>query len=424
MMGDRPLEPAVAAGIDLRQRACEIQRQREALQHGGGVGVCSLTRTRSVIRSVIKQDWAVMLRQGVKPRGVVPQYMDPRELESRQDDPDLALAWRALVSELRVVPDCEVMATLSDAQGCILWTGGNSKIRDEAGSYGFGCGAQWTEMGTNGIRLVTQWPLRAVQIYGPEHWMDCELRWACTAVRVMDPHTRRLLAVINVTGPWTKVHSDTLGWLNLIARRIEDAVCKAPHRMHWRRLVDAAAPLQRIEAATLVIDRHGMVVDAYGCSAQVGDRVLPETGEFTCGKTFVPALGWSLLEPLPEQGWLIRAQQGDEDTPVIQVTLDLTDPIQGWVKVSGPNVSWQSTIRPLHAKILQQLASRPEGLTPQELNAQLYRPAAKTTVIPEMSKLRKELGGLLQPRGNNNYKLDPNITLDIKQLTNASISGL
>jgi hypothetical protein len=45
-------------------------------------------------------------------------------------------------------------------------------------------------------------------------------------------------------------------------------------------------------------------------------------------------------------------------------------------------------------------------------------------VIPEMSKLRKELGGLLQPRGNNNYKLDPNITLDIKQLTNASISGL
>jgi hypothetical protein len=116
-MGDRPLEPAVAAGIDLRQRACEIQRQREALQHGGGVGVCSPTRTRSVIRSVIKQDWAVMLRQGVKPRGVVPQYMDPRELESRQDDPDLALAWRALVSELRVVPDCEVMATLSDAQG-------------------------------------------------------------------------------------------------------------------------------------------------------------------------------------------------------------------------------------------------------------------------------------------------------------------
>jgi hypothetical protein len=58
------------------------------------------------------------------------------------------------------------------------------------------------------------------------------------------------------------------------------------------------------------------------------------------------------------------------------------------------------------------------------LNAQLYRPAAKTTVIPEMSKLRKELGGLLQPRGNHNYKLNPNITLDIKQLTNASISGL
>jgi hypothetical protein len=38
----------------------------------------------------------------------------------------------------------------------------------------------------------------------------------------------------------------------------------------------------------------------------------------------------------------------------------------------------------------QQLASRPENLTPEELNAQLYGPAAKTTVIPEMSKLRKD----------------------------------
>lgn len=246
--------------------------------------------------------------------------------------------------------------------------------------------------------------------------MDSELRWACTAVRVMDVHTRRLLAVINVTGPWTKVHNDTLGWLNLIARRIEEAVSRAPHRLHWRRLVDAAVPLRRIGAPTsLVIDRHGVVVDAYGCSTQVGDRVLPETGEFTCGKTFVPALGWCVLEPLPEHGWLIRSQHGDEDHPVIQVTLDLTDPLQRWVTVSGPNVSWQSKIRSLHVKILVQLASRPEGLTPEELNAQLYGPTAKTTVIPEMSKLRKELAGLLQPRGNNKYKLNPNITLDIKQ---------
>lgn len=401
-MGKRRLEPAVGAGIDLRQRACEIQREREALQHGGGVAAYSPTTMRPVMRPVIKQDWITMLRQGVKPREVAPQFVDPRELEGLRGDRDLALAWQVLVDELGVVGNSEVMATLSDARGCITRMGGNRKIRDEADRHGFRCGALWAEMGTNGIRLVTQSSLRGAQIYGPEHWMDFQLRWACTAVRVMNPRTRLLLAVINVTGPWTRVHSDTLGWLYQIALRIEDAVRSEAHRMEWPRLSEAAGSLERIGAPALVIDSHGVVVAAHRSSVQVGDQALPETVEITSGETFLPTLGWCLLEPLPARGWLIRSQQPDEDDPVIRVTLDLTDPTQRWVRVAGPNVSWQSKIRPLHAKILQRLASRPEGLTPNELNADLYGPTTKTTVIPEISKLRIELGGLLQPPATTN----------------------
>ncbi|MBV9314123.1 MAG: hypothetical protein JO100_10380 [Pseudonocardia sp.] len=416
-MDERPLEPAVAAGIDLRQRAREIQREREALQHGGGLAFRSPARMQPVIRPVIEQDWVTMLRQGVKPREVTPQFMDPRELEVLRDDPDLALAWYVLTNELGVVRDSEAMATLSDARGCITWVGGNSKIRDEAEGCGFCCGARWAEMGTNGIRLVTHSPLRGVQIYGPEHWMDFQVRWACTAVRILDPRTRRLLAVVNMTGPWTKVHSDTLGWLYRIVLRVEDAVRSAPHRMQWQQLLEAAGPLERIGAPTLVIDRHGVVVTTHNIeTARVGDRMFPGTGKITSGETFLPALGWCLLEPLPAHGWLIvRRRQRGEDNPRIRVTLDLADPTQLWVRVTGPNVSWQSKIRPLHAKILQRLARRPEGVTPDGLNTDLYGPAAKTTVIPEMSKLRTEFGGLLQPPGKNKYKLGPNIILDIKQ---------
>ncbi|MBV9142758.1 MAG: hypothetical protein JO115_17905 [Pseudonocardiales bacterium] len=259
-MRETPLEPALAAGIDPAQRAREIQRVREALQHSGGVAVSARTKTQLVIRLVIKQDWDTMLRQGVKSREVTPQFVDPRELEALQDDPNLALARQVLVHQLGVVRHVEMMATLSDARGCITWTGGNTKVRDEADGHGFRCGAKWAEMGTNGIRLVTQSSLRGAQIYGPEHWMDFQLRWACTAVRVVDPHTRRLLAVINLTGPWTKVHSDTLGWLYQIALRIEDALRSAPHRVQWRRLAVAAGPLERIRGPALVIDRDGVVV--------------------------------------------------------------------------------------------------------------------------------------------------------------------
>jgi hypothetical protein len=412
-MREMPLEPAVAAGIDPRSRACEIQREREALQHGGGLAVSSPTGMQPVIRSMIKEDWGMMLRQRVKSRDVAPPCLDPWELEVLQEDPDLTVAWKVLVAQLRVVRNSEVMATLSDARGCITWVGGSTKVRDEADGHGFRCGAKWAEMGTNGIRLATQSPIRGVQIYGPEHWMDFQLRWACTAVRVLDPHTHRLLAVINVTGPWTKVHSDTLGWLYQIALRIEEAVRIAPHRMERGRLGKVVGLLER--TGGLVIDRRGVVVASHIGAAQAGDKVLPDVAEITPGKTLLPTLGWCVLEPLPARGWLVRPCQHDEDEPVIRVILDLTDPAQYWVRVSGPNVSWHSKIRRLHAEILKRLADRPKGLTPDELSVDLYGPGAKTTVIPEMSKLRKELGGLLCLPGDNKYRLGHNITIDIRQ---------
>lgn len=51
----------------------------------------------------------------------------------------------------------------------------------------------------------------------------------------------------------------------------------------------------------------------------------------------------------------------------------------------------------MHARILQRLAERPEGCTEAELREALYGAGAKTKVSPELSKLRKELGGLLRP---------------------------
>jgi hypothetical protein len=417
-MCETELEAAVSAEVDPVQRAREIRRVRETVQSGA----TSTPGTRAVIRQVIRQDWDTMLRQGVSPRDVTPRFLDSRELDSLQDDPDLVLTWQTLVHHLELVRNSEFMAAVSDAHGRIAWIGGNTKVRDEADRYGFCCGAQWAEMGTNGIRLVTQSRIRAAQIYGPEHWMHFQTRWTCTAVGIFDPHTRsRLRAVINVTGPWTKVHGDTLGRLYEIARCIEDALRTAEHRAQWGRLAEAAGLLERIGGPALVIDHYGAVVAAHKGDFQMGDRViLPKTAGITPGRTFLPALGQCVLEPLPARGWLVRSLRQDED-PVIRVTLDLTDPTQAWVRVTGPNVSWHSRVRPVHAKILQRLADRPDGLTSAELQAALYGAGAKTRVSPEMTKLRKELGGLLHPTlhkpSDNRYRFGDNITVDIQQST-------
>jgi hypothetical protein len=425
-MRETVLEAAVPAGVDLVQHTREIRRVREMVQFGTGPAVSPRTTTRAVIRPVIRQDWGTMLRQGVNPRGVTPQFLDSRELGSLRDDPDLALTRRMLIHHLGLVHNSEFMAAVSDARGCVVWTDGNTKIRDEVERYGSGCGAKCAETGTNGIRLVTQSLIRGVQIYGPEHWMDFQLRWTCTAVGVFDPHTRprRLLAVINMTVPWMKVHSDTLGWLYEIALRIEDALRTAQHRAQWGRLAEAAGLLERIDGPALVIDRHGVVVAAHEWTFQAGERViLPEAAGTAPGRAFLPAVGWCVLEPLPAQEWLVRSFRRDEDKPVTQVTLDLTDPTQPSVRVTGPNVSWRTRVRPLHAKILQQLAGRPDGLTPAELQADLYGAGAKTRVPPEMARLREELGGLLHPTsrkpGDNRYRFGHNVTVDIHQGTSA-----
>jgi hypothetical protein len=367
-----------------------------------------------------------MLRQGVNPRSVTPQFLDSRELESLQDDPDLVLTWRMLVHHLGLVRNSEFMAAVSDARGCVVWTDGNAKIRDEVERYGSGCGAKCAETGTNGIRLVTQSLMRGAQIYGPEHWMDFQLRWTCTAVGIFDPHTRprRLLAVINMTVPWMKVHSDTLGWLYEIAQRIEDALRTARYRTQWGRLAAAAGLLERIDGSALVIDSRGVVVAAHDSIFPAGDRVIPADAGLVPGLAFLPALGWCVLEPLPACGWLVRSLRQHEDEPAIRVTLDLTDPTQPWVRVTGPNVSWCSRVRPLHATILQLLAGRSGGLTPAALQAELYGADAKTRVSPEMTKLRKELGGLLHPTsrkpGDNRYRFGHNVTVDIHQGTSAA----
>ncbi len=152
--------------------------------------------------------------------------------------------------------------------------------------------------------------------------------------------------------------------------------------------------------------------------------MIPKDAGTAPGLAFLPALGWCVLEPLPARGWFVRSLRQHEDEPVIRVTLDLTDPAQPWVRVTGPNVSWQSSVRPLHAKILQRLAGRPGGLTPADLQADLYGAGARTRVPPEMTKLRKELGGLLQltsrKPGDNRYRFGHNVTVDIQQGASAA----
>jgi hypothetical protein len=426
MLTTTPLEPALPAGVDLSKRRQGIQQIRDKVHDCGKAALCSPAGIPPVIRPLISRDWVTMLEQGVNPGVMTPRFVDPREVKSLQDNPDLALTWKMFDEHLQLVSGSDFLATVSDARGCLVWTGGNPQLRTQARNDGVECGAQWYDMGTNATRLVIQSGvtgahIRGAQIYGPEHWLDFQCKWTCTAVGVFDPHTHHLVAVINVTGPWWKVHRDTLGWLVTIAQRIEDALPASQRRAQWARLVEAAGALERIGGPALVIDSYGVVVAVRQSTFQVGELLIsPKTAGMAPGQMFLPLFGWCVAEPLPARGWLIRPRS-DQEKLDIRVTLDLTDPIQAWVRVIGPNVSWTSHLRPRHAAILEQLAEHPDGLTSVQLGADHYGAKASDRIPPEMCKLGKELGGLLHPTsrksGDNRYRFHDNVTIDIQQST-------
>ncbi len=93
------------------------------------------------------------------------------------------------------------VVAVGDRQGNLLWVEGDRGLRSRAEDMGFVAGAQWSERaaGTNapGTALTLDAP---VQIFASEHFRGTVQPWSCTAVPIHDPHTGRILGVLDVTG--------------------------------------------------------------------------------------------------------------------------------------------------------------------------------------------------------------------------------
>lgn len=93
------------------------------------------------------------------------------------------------------------VVAVGDDQGRLLWVEGDAGLRAGAEDMGFVVGASWSEAdaGTNapGTALTLNAP---VQIFASEHFRGTVQPWSCTAVPIHDPHTGRVLGVLDVTG--------------------------------------------------------------------------------------------------------------------------------------------------------------------------------------------------------------------------------
>jgi len=383
-------EPAVAVGEDPRSYARLMSAVYEATMSGG--------RAPARPRTVIGDSWQRMMASGADPDSHTPPVVEAGALDALRRSSGLMSVLDEVSRGLEsIVAEGDNILVVADAKGRVLWRSGSPAVLTNADRLGFIEGAHWGEgaVGTNaiGTALVSH---RAVQVFSAEHFLRSHHGWTCAGAPIRDPRTGQVIGVVDVSGPAATVHPTTIALVDVVARLAESHL-REQHDRTLNRLRSVAAPiLARMGQPALAVDAEGWV--AAVDSLPLHNRILlPD--ELAPGRVWIPALGLCEVDTLPG-GWLVRVEPEDiaGDTPT-RITLDLRTAGAPTVELTGPFGSWCHAISLRHAEILLVLAMCPDGRTAPQLATDLYGdPSRVVTVRAELSRLRKQLAGLVLGR--------------------------
>ncbi len=234
--------------------------------------------------------WETFLSQGETPTGVRDEVLASwqRSLDSKvpvdrshtqtlsegeffrirqQSGAFLAAAQPALQQGGEFLRGARSMVMLSNAHGTVLDTVGDPLAIELGQEIGLCRGGLWDEghIGTNaiGTALANQQP---VTIHGYEHFC-CEVqRWTCAAAPVFSPLSRRILGVVDLSGPASTFSPQGLAYVVSVARQIEGELRQRTETDH-RRIIECFLHerLRWQHRDAIVVSRTGMVV--YGSPA-------------------------------------------------------------------------------------------------------------------------------------------------------------
>lgn len=118
---------------------------------------------------------------------------------------------------------------LTDAQGQILELAAESALRRRLADIGIEPGTHMGEgfIGTNGIGTAIE-DGRALQIVGPEHFWEPWHDLMCNGVPVREPHTGRVLGVLDITADFRLARAELMAAMLEYAYAIEENLA-TPH---------------------------------------------------------------------------------------------------------------------------------------------------------------------------------------------------
>jgi GAF domain len=396
---------AIDAATPPRKRARELKRLWERFLGDGKV---------DAVRPPIADSWRRSHAAGVDPSRDhrAPVLADEDETSARWDVHPLAAALPVIEDSLTAIADESAhLIVISDADGLLLWIGGNAKVRMAAAdSMNFTEGALWSEngAGTNAIGTALAAD-HAVQVFAAEHFNEIVQAWTCAAAPVHDPDTGQLLGIVDLTGKMTTVHPHSLALANTTAKAVESQLRWAMHerddrlRARYQERITAAA-----DPGALVTSGGRVLADRPDGWLQGERLALPAGG----GELVLDSGARAFAEPVGHDEAFIVRTLGAKGKARRRQLLKLC--LLGRDRADAELGGRPIHLSRRHSEVLALLSIRPSGMTSEELTADLYgdRGTPSTTRV-EVHRLRKLMGEWID---TDPYRLSQDVESDVARV--------
>jgi transcriptional regulator of acetoin/glycerol metabolism len=149
----------------------------------------------------------------------------------------------------------------SDPDGTLLSVDGDPHLTDRMAADHIVPGAAWHEYssGTNAVGTALALG-RPLHIHAEEHFCEVAKPWSCTAAVIRDPFDRRIVGVVDITGPPDTVNAQTWPFVISLVGQLQGHLQKQALAKRARLIELFEAAVDGRETAAVLLDAEGRVV--------------------------------------------------------------------------------------------------------------------------------------------------------------------
>ena len=229
------------------------------------------------VRSVIYQSWLRSNTVGVKPEQFAAPVMETNQPQSKSshDNAELRRATHASLTQIgALLSGAEAMLILTDRNGVILDTVGDTSTLGKASKINLAVGGVWSEdaAGTNGIGTAL-FMGSPVYVHGDEHFCEGMKAWSCAAAPIRDPIDQTVIGIINLSGLTSIFQKHNAAFAATAARDIEVAMAQEQSLLNMRLMekIVGSYPNRALDPTEglAIIDRFGRLIFNRNCDETV-----------------------------------------------------------------------------------------------------------------------------------------------------------